>query len=171
VGKKALIDELMFFIRNTGPSLSPFNAWILSKSLETLGLRMDRHCSNALAVAEAMEVHPEVEEVRYPFLLSHPQYELAKRQMKAGGGVVTFVIKGGFERAKRFLDALEMMCITSNLGDSRSIATHPASTTHSKLTEAERLQLGIQPGSIRISVGLEDIADIIGDLEQALNNS
>ncbi|GGH00867.1 O-succinylhomoserine sulfhydrylase [Parapedobacter pyrenivorans] len=171
VGKKALIDELMFFIRHTGPSLSPFNAWILSKSLETLGLRMDRHCSNALAVAKVLERHPEVEEVRYPFLPSHPQYALAKKQMKAGGGVVTFVVKGGYDRAKRFLDALKMMCITSNLGDSRSIATHPTSTTHSKLTEEERLQLGIRPGSIRISVGLEDITDIIGDLEQALTNS
>ncbi|WP_353129585.1 trans-sulfuration enzyme family protein [Parapedobacter pyrenivorans] len=171
VGKKALIDELMFFIRHTGPSLSPFNAWILSKSLETLGLRMDRHCSNALAVAKVLERHPEVEEVRYPFLPSHPQYPLAKKQMRAGGGVVTFVVKGGYDRAKRFLDALKMMCITSNLGDSRSIATHPTSTTHSKLTEEERLQLGIRPGSIRISVGLEDITDIIGDLEQALTNS
>ncbi|MFC3200188.1 trans-sulfuration enzyme family protein [Parapedobacter deserti] len=171
VGKKALIDELMFFIRHTGPSLSPFNAWLLSKSLETLSLRMDRHCSNALQVAQALEGHPEVEAVRYPFLPSHPQYELAKKQMKAGGGIVTFVIKGGFDRAKRFLDALKMVCITSNLGDSRSIATHPASTTHSKLTEAERLQLGIKPGSVRISVGLEDIDDIIDDITQALNNS
>ncbi len=171
VGKQELIDELMFFIRHTGPSLAPFNAWLLSKSLETLGLRMDRHCSNALAVAEALESNPEVEVVRYPFLPSHPQYELAKKQMKAGGGIVTFVVKGGYDRAKRFLDALQMLCITSNLGDSRSIATHPASTTHSKLTEAERLQLGIQPGSIRISVGLEDVTDIIGDLEQALTNS
>lgn len=171
VGKKALIDELMFFMRNTGPSLSPFNAWVISKSIETLGVRMDRHCSNALQVAEALERHPEVEIVRYPFLPSHPQHELAKRQMKAGGGIVTFVVKGGIERAKRFLDALNMACITSNLGDSRTIATHPASTTHSKLSEEERQQLGIQPGSIRISVGLEDIGDIIGDITQALENS
>lgn len=170
VGKKALIDELMFFIRNTGPSLSPFNAWVLSKSLETLGLRMDRHCSNALRVAEALEAHAEVEAVCYPYLASHPQYELARKQMKAGGGIVTFVIKGGFDRAKRFLDALKMTRITSNLGDSRTIATHPASTTHSKLAEEERLQLGIQPGSIRISVGLEDVEDIITDITQALDN-
>src|SRR5690606_22453482 len=115
VGKQELIDELMFFIRHTGPSLAPFNAWVLSKSLETLGLRMDRHCSNALAVAEALEANPEVETVRYPYLPSHPQYELAKKQMKAGGGIVTFVIKGGYDRAKRFLDALKMLCITSNL--------------------------------------------------------
>ncbi|WP_090972174.1 trans-sulfuration enzyme family protein [Parapedobacter composti] len=171
VGKKALIDELMFFIRHTGPALSPFNAWVLSKSIETLGLRMDRHCSNALRVAEELEQHPQVMQVRYPFLPSHPQYHLAKKQMKAGGGIVTFVVKDGFEQAKRFLDALQMIRITSNLGDSRSIATHPASTTHSKLTEEERQQLGIQPGSIRISVGLEDAEDIIADIVQALNNS
>lgn len=171
VGKKALIDELMFFIRNTGPALSPFNAWVISKSIETLGVRMDRHCSNALHVAEVLEQHTEIDLVRYPFLPSHPQYALAKRQMKAGGGVVTFVVKGGIDRAKNFLDALEMICITSNLGDSRSIATHPASTTHSKLSEEERQQLGIQPGSIRISVGLEDIEDIIGDINQALEKS
>lgn len=171
VGKKALIDELMFFIRNTGPALSPFNAWVISKSIETLGVRMDRHCSNALQLAEVLERHEEIEIVRYPFLPSHPQYELAKRQMKAGGGIVTFVVKGGIERAKRFLDALNMICITSNLGDSRSIATHPASTTHSKLSEDERLQLGIQPGSIRVSVGLEDIEDILDDIRQALDNS
>src|SRR5690606_23522585 len=142
VGKQALIDELMFFMRNTGPSLSPFNAWVISKSIETLGVRMDRHCSNALQVAEALEQHPEVDIVRYPFLPSHPQYALAKKQMKAGGGIVTFVVKGGFERAKRFLDALNMASITSNLGESRTIATHPAATAHSKLSEDERLQLG-----------------------------
>jgi len=171
VGKQALIDEMMFFIRHTGPALSPFNAWIISKSLETLGLRMDKHSSNALEVAQMLEAHPEVEIVRYPYLPSHPQYELAKKQMKAGGGIVTFVIKGGFDRAKRFLDALNMILFTSNLGDSRSIATHPASTTHSKLTDAEREQIGIFPGTIRISVGLEDIQDILADLKQALDQS
>jgi O-succinylhomoserine sulfhydrylase len=171
VGKQELIDEIMFFIRHTGPAMSPFNAWVISKSLETLGLRMDRHCSNALAVAQKLEASSEVETVRYPFLPSHPQYELAKRQMKAGGGIVTFIIKGGFDRAKRFLDSLNMILITSNLGDSRSIATHPASTTHSKLTDEERKMIGIYPGSIRISVGLEDIEDILEDLEQALEVS
>ena len=171
VGKQELIDELMFFIRHTGPALSPFNAWVISKSLETLGIRMDRHCSNALQVAQMLEQHPEIEEVRYPFLPSHPQYELAKRQMKAGGGIVTFVVKGGFDRAKRFLDALNIVLFTSNLGDSRTIATHPASTTHSKLSETERMDLGIKPGSIRISVGLEDLDDIIEDIRQALANS
>nr|MBC7614166.1 PLP-dependent transferase [Pseudopedobacter sp.] len=163
--------EMMFFIRHTGPAMSAFNAWLLSKSLETLPLRMDRHCANALAVAEALEKSEEVEIVRYPHLKSHPQYELAKKQMKQGGGIVTFVVKGGFERAKRFLDALQMFLITSNLGDSRSIATHPASTTHSKLTVEERAQIGIFPGSVRLSIGLENIEDIIGDITNALEKS
>lgn len=171
VGRKDLIKEMMFFIRHTGPAMSAFNAWVFSKSLETLPVRMDRHCSNALKVAEALEKHAEVEVVRYPFLPSHPQYELAKRQMKQGGGIVTFVIKGGMERAMKFMDALEMISLSSNLGDTRSIATHSASTTHSKLTDEERAQIGIFPGSIRISVGLEDAEDIIEDLTRALDNS
>lgn len=170
-GKQELINKLMFFIRHTGPAMSPFNAWILSKSLETLGLRMDRHCSNALALAETLEKHPEIEQVKYPFLPSHPQYELAKKQMKAGGGIVTFDVKGGKERAFRFIDALEMIRYTSNLGDSRTIATHPATTTHAKLKEEERVSLGINPGTIRLSVGLEDQEDIIGDILQALEKS
>jgi O-succinylhomoserine sulfhydrylase len=171
VGRKDLMKDLLFFIRHTGPAMSAFNAWIFSKSLETLAVRMDRHCSNALQVAELLEKNPEVETVRYPFLPSHPQYELAKRQMKQGGGIVTFVIKGGYERAVRFMDALEMILLTSNLGDARTIATHPSSTTHSKLSEKEREQIGIYPGSIRISVGLEDIADIAGDISQAIESS
>jgi O-succinylhomoserine sulfhydrylase len=171
VGRKDLIKELMFFIRHTGPAMSPFNAWTISKSLETLAVRMDRHCSNALKVAETLEQHPEVEVVRYPHLPSHPQYELAKRQMKQGGGIVTFVVKGGFDRANRFMDALKMILLSPNLGDTRSIATHPASTTHSKLSDEERSQIGISPGSIRISVGLEDIDDILEDLTHALDNS
>lgn len=171
VGKQELIDEMLFFIRHTGPAMSAFNAWLLSKSLETLPLRMDRHCSNALIVAELLEQQPEIELVRYPFLPSHPQYELAKRQMKQGGGVVTFVLKGGYEQAQRFMDSLKMILITSNLGDSRTIVTHPASTTHSKLSEEERVNLGILAGSIRISVGLEAIEDIEEDILQALRNS
>lgn len=171
VGRADLMKELKFFIRHTGPALSAFNAWIISKSMETLGIRMDRHCSSALKLAEMLETHPEIEEVRYPHLPSHPQYELAKRQMKQGGGIVTFVLKGGFERAKRFLDALEMILFTSNLGDSRTIATHPASTTHSKLSLEERESIGIQQGSIRVSVGLEDVEDILSDIKQALDNS
>lgn len=168
VGKQELIDQLMFFIRHTGPAMSPFNAWVLSKSLDTLGLRMDRHCSNALALAEALEKHEEIADVKYPFLPSHPQYELAQRQMKAGGGIVTFEVKGGKERVYRFLDALKMILYTSNLGDARSIATHPGSTTHSKLSEEERINLGIKPGTVRLSVGIEDKADIIDDILQAL---
>ena len=171
VGRKDLIKEMLFFIRHTGPAMSAFNAWVFSKSLETLPVRMDRHCSNALKVAGALEKHAEVEVVRYPFLPSHPQYDLAKRQMKQGGGVVTFIIKGGIERAMRFLDTLEMISLSSNLGDTRSIATHPVSTTHSKLTDEERAQIGIFPGSIRISVGLEDSDDIIEDLNRALDHS
>ncbi|SMG40337.1 trans-sulfuration enzyme family protein [Sphingobacterium psychroaquaticum] len=171
VGKQQLINELMFFIRHTGPAMSAFNAWTISKSLDTLGLRMDKHCSNALALAEALEQHTEITKVNYPFLPSHPQYELARKQMKAGGGIVTFEVKGGKERAYSFLDALEMILYTSNLGDARSIATHPGSTTHSKLSEEERLSLGITPGTIRLSVGIEDQEDIIGDILQALEAS
>ena len=171
VGKEELINEMMFFIRHTGPAMSAFNAWTISKSLETLPLRMDRHCENALALAEALENHPEIEDVKYPFLPSHPQYELAKKQMKGGGGIVTFEVKGGKERAFKFIDALEMILYTSNLGDSRSIATHPATTTHAKLSDAERADLGIMPGSIRLSVGLEDKVDIIEDILQALEKT
>ena len=151
--------------------MSPFNAWILSKSIETLGLRMDRHCSNALALAQALEAHAEIADVKYPFLPSHPQYELAKKQMKAGGGIVTFEVKGGKERAFQFLDALKMIKYTSNLGDARSIATHPATTTHSKLSEAEREKLGIRQGTVRLSVGIEEQEDIIQDILQALEAS
>lgn len=168
VGKQELIDKLMFFIRHTGPALSPFNAWVLSKSLDTLSLRMDRHCSNALALAKTLEQHDEVVSVKYPFLPSHPQHKLALKQMKAGGGIVTFEVKGGQERAFRFLDSLQMILYTSNLGDARSIATHPGSTTHSKLKEEERAHLGINPGTVRLSVGIEDEADIISDILQAL---
>ncbi|WP_293930375.1 trans-sulfuration enzyme family protein [Sphingobacterium sp. UBA6645] len=171
VGKKELMDKMMFLIRHTGPSMSPFNAWVLSKSIETLGMRMDRHCSNALALAQTLEQHPEIADVKYPFLPSHPQYELAKKQMKAGGGIVTFEVKGGKDRAFKFLDALKMIKYTSNLGDARSIATHPATTTHSKLSEAEREKLGIRPGTVRLSVGIEEQDDIIGDILQALGAS
>jgi O-succinylhomoserine sulfhydrylase len=168
VGDKRLIDELTFFIRHTGPSLSPFNAWLFSKSLETLPLRMERHCDNAEKLAAWLETNSEVAWVKYPHLPSHPQYELAKRQMRRGGGIVTFAVKGGLEQGRRFLDALELCSHTANLGDTRTIATHPASTTHSSLTEAERQAVGITPGLIRISVGLEHVDDIVADIEQAL---
>ncbi len=168
VGKKELIEQLVFFCRHTGPALSPFNAWMLSKSLETLPVRMDRHCSNALHLAQFLEQHAEVSKVLYPFLPSHPQHELAKRQMKLGGGLVTFEVKGGLERGMRFLNAAKMCSLTSNLGDSRTILTHPASTTHSKLSAEEQQAVGITKGLVRVSVGLEHIDDIVQDIEQAL---
>ncbi|MBL4668832.1 MAG: O-succinylhomoserine sulfhydrylase [Flavobacteriales bacterium] len=169
VGKQELIDEVKLFARHSGPALSPFNAWIISKSLETLAIRMDRHSESALKLAEWLEDHSKVELVKYPFLRSHPQFEIAKKQMKAGGGIVTFVIKGGVKKGRNFLDKLQMISMTANLGDSRTIATHPASTTHSKLTEEERLETRILPGLIRISVGLEHIDDIVKDIEQAMS--
>lgn len=171
VGKAELIKEIFAFCRSTGPSLSPFNAWTLSKSLETLSIRMERHSQSAHKLASLLENNPEIEQVRYPFLLSHPQYEVARKQMSLGGGIVAFNIKGGVARGRRFLDALELCSLTANLGDSRTIATHPASTTHAKLTEEERLSVGITPGLVRISVGLENIIDIIADVEQALQKS
>ena len=170
-GKKDLIKEIYLFCRNTGPALSPFNAWVLSKSLETLAVRMDRHCENSLKLAEHLSKHKEIEVVNYPFLASHPQIKTAKKQMKAGGGVVTFAVKGGYERAKKFMDALDMISLSANLGDAKTIATHPASSTHSKLSDAERKAAGITPGLIRVSVGLEHIDDIIGDIETALKKS
>ena len=169
VGKKELIKEIRFFARHTGPSMSPFNAWILSKSLETLAVRMEQHCKNALELAAALEKNKNVEKVKYPFLPSHPQYQLAKKQMRLGGGVVSFEVKGGIDGGRKFLNSLKMISHSANLGDTRSIATHPASTTHSKLSEEERLSVGITSGLVRISVGLESIQDIIKDVEQALN--
>ena len=169
VGNAELIREIYLFSRNTGPALSPFNAWILSKSLETLPVRLDRHCENALKVAEFLEADPNTENVKYPFLKSHPQYEIAKKQMKQGGNIVSFEIKGGIEAGRKFIDAIQLCSRSANLGDTRSIVTHPASTTHSKLSEEERLETGISPGLVRISVGLEHVDDIIGDLKQALN--
>ena len=168
VGKKELIKQLYLFIRNTGPSMSPFNAWVLSKSLETLFIRMEKHASNALHLAKALHNHIKLSWVKYPFLHDHPQYEIAKKQMANGGGILTFEIKGGVDGGRKFLNALQMLSMTNNLGDSRSIASHPASTTHSKLTEEERSAVGITPGLIRISVGLEHPEDILNDILQAL---
>jgi O-succinylhomoserine sulfhydrylase len=168
VGSKDLIREIYLFSRNTGPALSPFNAWVLSKSLETLPVRVDRHCENALKVAEFLENHPNVASVKYPFLKSHPQYEVAKKQMKLGGNIVAFEIKGGIEAGRKFLDKIKLCSLSANLGDTRSIVTHPASTTHSKLTEEERLAVSITDGLVRVSVGLETVQDVINDLKQAL---
>lgn len=171
VGNADLIKDIYLFCRNTGPSMSPFNAWVLSKSLETLDLRMQRHCENALALAYALQGHEKINWVRYPLLPDHPGYDIAAKQMRLGGGLITIDLKGGAEAAMRFMNALQMITLTSNLGDSRTIASHPASTTHSKLSNSEQLAVGITQGLIRISVGLEHIEDIKGDILQALDNS
>jgi O-succinylhomoserine sulfhydrylase len=169
VGSTDLIQKIYLFSRNTGPALSPFNAWVLSKSLETLPVRVDKHCDNALKVATFLEAHKNVNFVKYPFLKSHPQYKLAKQQMKLGGNVVAFEIKGGITAGRKFLNSIKLLSRSANLGDTRSIVTHPASTTHAKLSEEDRLQTGITAGLVRVSVGLEHIEDIINDLKQALN--
>lgn len=168
VGRSELVEQLRFFARHAGPAMSPFNAWVLSKSLETLSVRMDRHCENAQKLAGTLEKNPAVDWVKYPFLPSHPQFELAKNQMKQGGGVLVFNFSGGLSSAKCFIDHLKMLSLSSNLGDTRTIVTHPASTTHSKLTEEERQAVGITQGLVRISVGLEHIDDITDDVIQAL---
>jgi O-succinylhomoserine sulfhydrylase len=168
VGKKELIKDIYLFCRSTGPALSPFNAWLLSKSIETLDVRMERHASNSLFIAEALENHAAIATLRYPFLASHPQHAVAKKQMINGGGIVCFELKGGLEAGKTFLNNLKMLSLTANLGDTRSIASHPASTTHAKLSEAERLAVNITPGLIRISVGLEHRDDILADITGAL---
>ena len=171
VGRADLMKEIRFFARQTGPALSPFNAWIFSKSLETLSIRVDRHCESALKLAEWLEKSQHVDSVRYPFLKSYPQYELATKQMTKGGGMVSFDIKGGAERGRRFLDALQVCSLTANLGDSRTIVTHPASTTHSKLKPEEREAVSIGDGLVRVSVGLEFIDDIISDIQLAFDKS
>ncbi|MGC6423293.1 MAG: trans-sulfuration enzyme family protein [Flavobacteriaceae bacterium] len=168
VGNKDLVREIYLFARNTGPAMSPFNAWVLSKSLETLAVRVDRHCDNALALAQFLEAHPQVTWTKYPFLPSHPQFAIAQKQMKKGGNIISFEIKGGIEAGRKFLNAIQLCSLSANLGDSRTIVTHPASTTHSKLSEADRLAVGITDGMIRLSVGLEHIADIQNDVQQAL---
>jgi O-succinylhomoserine sulfhydrylase len=163
-GRADLIYEIYLFCRSTGPALSPFNAWVLSKSIETLDVRMERHASNALQIAKALENHAKIAWVKYPFLPSHPQYKIAVKQMKTGGGLVCFELKGGLESGKKFLNALKMLTLTANLGDSRSIASHPASTTHAKLSNEERATVNITPGLIRISAGLEHVDDILNDI-------
>lgn len=168
VGKKELINEIYLFCRSTGPALSPFNAWVLSKSLETLDVRMERHAKNALHIATALQTHPAIASLRYPFLPSHPQHAIAIKQMDNGGGIVCFELKGGIDAGRTFMNNLKMLSLTANLGDTRSIASHPASTTHAKLTEEERQAVNITPGLIRISVGLEHCDDIFEDILQAL---
>jgi O-succinylhomoserine sulfhydrylase len=168
VGKKELIHEIYLFCRSTGPALSPFNAWVLSKSLETLDVRMERHASNAFYIAQKLENHPKISFLKYPFLTSHPQHELAKKQMKNGGALLCFELKGGLESGRDFLNGLKIISMTANLGDTKTIASHPASTTHAKLSEAERLAVNITPGLIRISVGLEHRDDVLKDILQTL---
>jgi O-succinylhomoserine sulfhydrylase len=168
VGKKELIHDLYLFCRSTGPALSPFNAWLLSRSLETLDVRMERHASNALFLAEHLENHPKLSWLKYPYLPSHPQFAIAKKQMKNGGGIFCFELRGGLESGRKFLDNLSILSMTANLGDTRSIASHPASTTHAKLSEEERRAVNITPGLIRISVGLEHRDDLLGDILQTL---
>lgn len=171
VGKEKLIHDIYLFCRSTGPALSPFNAWVLSRSLETLDVRMERHAVNALQLAQKLEGHPKISWLKYPFLSSHPQYAVARKQMNNGGGLLCFELAGGLESGRKFLNNLKMISLTANLGDTRTIASHPASTTHGKLTEPERLAVNITPGLIRISTGLEHIDDILGDIMQALERS
>lgn len=169
ISNQTIIDKVQSFARHSGPALSPFNAWVLSKSLETLDVRMERHCNNALELAAWMEKHPSVEKVLYPHLPSHPQYELAKKQMKRGGGIISFELRGNADRVKQFMDRLTLFSITANLGDTRSIVTHPASSTHSKLSEKQRSQMGISDQLIRFSVGLESVEDLKQDIANALD--
>ena len=170
IGKRELIKEVYLFSRNTGPAMSPFNAWVLSKSLETLAVRVERHCENALKVAKFLEEHQQVNLVKYPFLKSHRSYEIAKKQMKMGGNIVVFEIKGGIDAGRKFLNNIKMCSLSANLGDTRTIVTHPSSTTHGKLSREDLLEVGITDGLIRVSVGLESSNDIIYDLKQALEN-
>lgn len=171
VGSSELIYDIYLFCRSTGPAMSAFNAWVLSKSMETLDVRMERHSSNALYIAQKLEGHPKIKSLRYPFLASHPHHDIAKKQMFNGGGIVCFELNGGIESGRAFLNNLKMLSLTANLGDSKSIASHPASTTHAKLSEKERKEVNITPGLIRISVGLEHRDDILNDILQALDNS
>ncbi|WP_433834950.1 trans-sulfuration enzyme family protein [Flavobacterium anhuiense] len=169
VGEAELIRKIYLFSRNTGPAMSPFNAWVLSKSLETLAVRVDKHCENALKVAEFLESHPNVNSVKYPFLKSHPKYEIAKKQMRLGGNIIAIEIKGGLEAGRKFLNKIKLCSLSANIGDVKTIVTHPASTTHSKLSEEDQLAVGITQGLVRVSVGLETVEDVIADLKQALS--
>lgn len=168
VASNELIEKVKAFARHSGPAMSPFNAWVISKSIETLDVRMERHCKNALEIAQRLSNLSGISWVKYPFLSSHPDYEIAKKQMSAGGGLVSFEIAGGIESGRQFLDKLKLFSLTANLGDTRSIATHPASTTHSKLSPEQRQEVGISDGLIRLSIGLENIEDIWEDIFQAL---
>jgi len=165
--KPFIVDKLTPFMRHTGPSLSPFNAWVLLKGLETLELRMQRHCENALTIARALEKQKGITRLLYPWLPSHPQHALAKAQMKAGGSVISFELAGGKEAAFGLLNRLKIIDISNNLGDAKSLICHPATTTHQRLTPEARAQVGITEGFVRLSVGLENVDDLLGDLTQA----
>jgi O-succinylhomoserine sulfhydrylase len=171
LGKEKYMSDIITLSRFVGTTMSATTGWILSKSLETLSVRMERHCSNALTMAKYLEDHKEVNWVRYPFLQSHPDYRLAKKQMKHGGALVAFELKGGQSRAMRFVNALKLFSITPNLGDTRTCITHPATTTHSKLSAEKKAEAGVTEGMVRVSAGLEHIDDIIGDLEYAISHS
>lgn len=171
LGPELIIKDVRAMARQTGPSLSAFNAWILSKSLETLAVRMEKHCDNAMKLAAYLSESKEIKTVKYPFLDNYPQIELARKQMKSGGAMVTFELTGGEKRSMRFLNKLKLLSLSSNLGDTRTIVTHPASTTHSRLTPEERAAVNITDELIRVSVGLEHIDDIIEDIEQAISRS
>ena len=165
---KFLTDELMPFYRHTGPALSPFNAWVLVKGLETLSLRVDRSCQTAAKIADRLHSAPGIQRLLYPHHPSHPQYDLAKRQMTQGGTLVSFSLEGGKAGAFKFLNALELIDISNNLGDSKSLITHPWTTTHRAMPEPDRLAVGIDEGLVRLSVGLEDAGDLIADIERGL---
>ena len=170
LGTREFVDgPVKNLMRHTGPAMSPFNAWTLVKGLETMSLRVERQTANALALARALETHPRVTRVLHPWLESHPQHELALAQMSGGGSVVTFVIDGGKDEAFRLMNALEVVDISNNLGDAKSLVTHPATTTHRRLTPEARAAVGITDGTIRISVGLEDPLDIVEDVLTALS--
>jgi O-succinylhomoserine sulfhydrylase len=169
LGKRKFIDDVVMpFTRHTGPHMSHFNAWILLKSLETLELRVNRHCDNAEALAALLEKHPKVARLTYPGLKSHPQYAIAKKQMSRGGPMIAFELKGGKKAAFKFMNALELIDISNNLGNAKSLVTHPSSSTHASMGAAERKKIGLSDWLIRLSVGIEDIADLKKDIEQAL---
>ena len=165
---KLLSEDVFAFLRTAGPSMSPFNAWVFLKGLETLGVRMRAHCENAVRIAQWLSGKPGIRKVHYPGLKDHPQHQLAGKQQAGFGGMVSFEIEGGREAAWRFIDAVKLISITANLGDTKSTVTHPATTTHHRLTQAQRDEAGIGDGLVRISAGLEDVADLLADLDQAL---
>ena len=169
LGDRAFIEETLHtYIKHTGPSMSPFNAWVMLKGLETLPVRVDRHCASAAAIADFLSQHKQVARVFYPGRADHPQYELAKRQMGGGGPMVAFEIEGDKAAAFAFMNVLQIFIISNNLGDAKSLVTHPSTTTHQRLTPEDRAELGIFDHTIRLSIGLEDVDDLKADLDQAL---